>query len=175
MSAIQRRVERLESATGADGYSHEKALQELNRRDEEHRAFCASATEAESIAKLHAIDADEAESVAELADPSPPPPEGTAARFFFDVRHSYSPEREREFWDQHERATVVAALAGRIGVTIPPKPTPSHGEALWPANWAKDVIREARGHLGEGAPVADAIENVLRKCLQGGAFAVGAR
>jgi len=175
MGAIQRRVERLEAAAASYGYSHEEALRELNRRDEERRAFCSTATEAELIAKLHAIDADEAESVAELADPSPPPPEGTAARFFFDVRHSYSPEREREFWDQHERATVVVALAGRIGVTIPPKPTPSHSEALWPANWATDVIREARGHLAEGVSVADAIEKVTRKSLQGDPSAVGAR
>jgi hypothetical protein len=166
MGAIHRRVERLETAAGSRGYSHEEALRELHRRDEERRAFCARAPEAELIAKLQAIDTEEARSVAELADPPPPPPEGTAARFFFYVRHSYSPEREREFWDQHERVAVVAALAGRMGVTIPPKPAPSYSEELWPGNWAKDVIAEVRAQLAEGSPMADGIVAALQpvKC-----------
>jgi hypothetical protein len=62
-----------------------------------------------------------------------------------------------------------------MSLAIPPKPTASYNDEAWRANWAKDVIREARGNLEAGAPVAGAIENVIRKCLQGGAFAVGTR
>jgi hypothetical protein len=46
MGAIQRRVERLESAAASHGYSHEEALRDMNRRAQERQAFCASASEA---------------------------------------------------------------------------------------------------------------------------------
>jgi hypothetical protein len=51
------------------GHSHEEALRDMNRRDQERQAFCASASEADLIAKLHAIDVDEAADVAELSNP----------------------------------------------------------------------------------------------------------
>jgi hypothetical protein len=103
MGAIQRRVERLESAAGSGAYSHEQALRELNRRDDERRAFCARETEADLITKLHAIDADEADDIAELANPPPPPPEGTAWRWFYDLHYSQSADEVRDFHDRCPR------------------------------------------------------------------------
>jgi hypothetical protein len=163
MGAIQRRVQRLESAAGSGAYSHEEALRELDRRDDERRAFCARASEAELIAKLQAIDAEEAEDIAELANPPPPPPEGTAWRWFHDLRYSQSPEDVREFQDECRRPPYVVALADRGQITMLMPPGASHDAEGWRLEWAKGMIAEARAQLAEGAPIADAIVAALRK------------
>ena len=160
MGAIQRRVGRLEAAAASHGYSHEEALREMNRRDEERQAFSASASEADLIAKLHAIDMDEAGDVAELSNPPEPPPEGTAHRWFYDLRHSQSAADVREFHDQFRRPVYVAALADRKG-GVPQPPAEWRNPEGWRLEWAKGVIAEARA-LAEHAPIAAAIVAAMR-------------
>jgi hypothetical protein len=162
MGTIHRRIERLESAAGGGSFNLVEILRDLNRRDTERGAFCANATEAELIAKLCEIDADEAQEFAELASP-PEPPTDTELRWWHDLHYNRSRVQVRESNDSCDRAVFVAALAGRMGVTVPPKPTASHNEQLWPANWAGEVISETRAQLSDGSPLTDAIVAALHK------------
>jgi hypothetical protein len=163
MGAIHRRIERLESAAGGGSFNLVAVLRDLNRRDKERRTFCANATEVELIAKLRDIDGDEVNSVAGHADPPLPPPEGAAQRWFHDLRYCQSPGDVRSFQDTCRRPDYVAALASRMAAKISLKPTPSHSEQLWPANWAREVISEARAQLSDGSPLTDAIVAALHK------------
>jgi len=149
-------VERLESAAASHGYSHEEALREMNRRDQQRQAFCASASEADLIAKLHAIDTDEAADVAELSSQPEPPPDGTAHRWLYDLRHSQSAADVWEFHDQFRRPAYVATLADKKG-GVPQASAEWRNPEGWRLEWAKGVIAGARTQLAEGAPMADAI------------------
>jgi hypothetical protein len=87
----------------------------MSRRAKERAEFCASASEGELMEELRAIDAREAADIADLADPPAPPPEGTAWRWFHDIRYSRSPDDVRAFHDTCNRAEILAALTGRFG------------------------------------------------------------
>jgi hypothetical protein len=160
MSAIRTRVGRLEIAAGSAGtYSHEQALREMNVRAKERSEFCATASECELMEELRVIDAREAADIAELADPPAPPPEGTAWRWFHDIRYRRSPDDVREFHDTCDRAEIVAVLSERMGSAVP-ETMPTQRRL-----WGTEVVKVARAQLADDAAIADAIAAVLRARL----------